>query len=484
MARETPLESAPKLSQRLGPRVLLKREDLQPVFSFKNRGAFNKMAHLPASELAAGVVAASAGNHAQGVALGASRLGVSASIVMPVPTPAIKVNAVRALGAEVILHGNTYDEAAALADVKAREDRRPLIHPYDDPDVIAGQGTVAVEIFRQHPDPIDAIFVPVGGGGLIAGVAAYAKFVQPSTAVIGVEPEDAACLHAALRDGSRTVLDRVGIFCDGAAVKQVGAEPFEVVQDLIDGVIRVDTDEICAAIQDIFEDTRSIAEPAGALAVAGLKKYLDEKSANDGSFVAINSGANMSFHRLRHISERTELGEAILAVTIPERPGSFRQFCEALGNLDVTEFNYRYTSNVEAHVFVGVRLGSDRRPAQLIDELERSGYPATDMSDNELAKLHVRHLVGGPAPGAHDERLLRFEFPEKPGALSRFLSEMAPDWNITLFHYRNHGAAVGRVLVCMQVPDRSSDAFRSFLEKLAYPHSDETGNDAYRIFLS
>ena len=485
VARETPLESAPKLSQRLGQRVLLKREDLQPIFSFKNRGAFNKMAQLPAAELAAGVIAASAGNHAQGVALGASRLGISASIVMPVTTPAIKVSAVRGLGAEVILHGDTYDEAAELAADKARSDGRSFIHPYDDPEVIAGQGTVAMEIFRQHPDRIDAVFVPVGGGGLIAGVASYAKFVRPETAVIGVEPEDAACLYAALRDGERTVLDRVGIFCDGAAVRQVGSEPFRLVQGRIDGVIRVDTDEICAAIQDIFEDTRSIAEPAGALAVAGMKKFLAEKAPNHGTYVAINSGANMSFHRLRHISERTELGEAILAVTIPERPGSFREFCDALGSLDVTEFNYRYTEGPEAQVFVGVRLGTDlAEKLRLLDRLQGRGYPCVDMSDNELAKLHVRHLVGGRAPGARDERLLRFEFPERPGALNRFLHKMALDWNITLFHYRNHGAAVGRVLVGIQVPEASHDDLGRFLEKLGYPHSDETANEAYRIFLS
>jgi threonine dehydratase len=435
------------------------------------------------------VIAASAGNHSQGVALAASRLGIPARIVMPVTTPPIKVDAVRELGAEVILHGDTYDDAYVLALELAERDGLEYVHAYDDPAVIAGQGTVAMEMLRQNPGQLDAVFVPVGGGGLIAGIAAYTKFLRPEVAVIGVEPADAASLSAALRDGRRTVLDRVGIFCDGAAVRQVGEEPFRVLQGRVDGVITVDTDEVCAAILDIFEDTRTMAEPAGALAVAGLKRWVEDKGGSERTLAAIVSGANINFHRLRHISERAELGEgreAVLAVTIPERPGSFRDFCDALGEHDVTEFNYRYADEREAHVFVGIQLDGPAQKEGVIRELAGRGYQTVDMSDNELAVVHVRHLVGGRSHGAAqagDERLLRFEFPERPGALRRFLEQMRPDWNISLFHYRNHGSAVGRVLVGMQVRAGEQDAFAAFLAELAYPFVEETGNPAYRLFL-
>jgi threonine dehydratase len=488
VARETALELAPRLSARLGSRIWLKREDHQSIFSFKLRGAYNKMARLSPEVAAAGVITASAGNHAQGVALSARRLGIPARIVMPVTTPPIKIEAVTALGAEVVLHGDTYDEAHDLALRQVEEEGLLYVHAYDDRDVIAGQGTIGVEILRQHAGPIDAIFVPVGGGGLIAGVAAYVKHLRPDTAIIGVEPADAACLHAALRDGKRTILDRVGIFADGAAVRQVGEEPFRIARDRIDGVICVDTDEICAAILDIFEDTRTIAEPAGALAVAGLKQYVEEKGISDQIFVSIVSGANINFHRLRHISERAELGErreVIFAATIPEKPGSFRAFCEAIGDHAVTEFNYRYAGPGEAHVFVGIQLdGGAEERALLLSQLKKCGYPCFDMSDNEMAKLHARHLVGGRAKELIGERMLRFEFPERPGALRKFLSQMHPDWNLSLFHYRNHGAAVGRVLVGMQVPGGQEQAFDRFLDELHYPYIDETENPAYKLFLS
>lgn len=487
VARETPLERAQRLSKRLGSEIWLKREDLQATYSFKIRGAYHKIAKLAAKGTIRGVITASAGNHAQGVALAAQRLGLRARIVMPVTTPPIKVESVRELGAEVVLHGDTYDEAYELSLRESEREGLAFVHAYDDPDVIAGQGTVALEILRQHPTPIDAIFVPVGGGGLIAGVAAYAKHREPGTAIIGVEPADAACLHAALRDGQRTMLEHVGIFADGAAVRQVGEEPFRVVRDRVDQVICVDTDEICAAILDVFEDTRAIAEPAGALAVAGIKKLVETQGARDREFVAIVSGANTNFDRLRHISERAELGEGremILGATIPEQPGSFRAFCDAIGDHSVTEFNYRYAGPGEAHVFVGVQLGgSGGERRRLLDQLAASGYRCVDMSDNEMAKLHARHLVGGRTTGLSSERVFRFEFPERPGALRRFLQQMRPDWNISLFHYRNHGAAVGRVLVGMQVPDSQRASFARFLDELAYPFVDETGNPAYQLFL-
>jgi threonine dehydratase len=487
VARETPLERAPRLSARLGNHIWLKREDLQSIFSFKIRGAYNKIALLPPELASRGVIAASAGNHAQGVALAARQRGIRARIVMPVTTPPIKVEAVKALSAEVVLHGDSYDEAYELARRQTEEEGFAYVHAYDDLDVIAGQGTVGVEILRQHTEPIDAIFVPVGGGGLIAGIAAYVREQRPEISIIGVEPDDAACLQAALRDGERTVLDRVGIFVDGVAVRQVGEEPFRIARDRVDEVICVDTDEICAAILDIFEDTRTMVEPAGALAVAGVKKFVETRDVADQTLVAIVSGANINFHRLRHISERAELGEhreVIFAATIPERPGSFRAFCEAIGDHEVTEFNYRYVESSDAHVFVGIKLdGGDAERVELLAHVEECGYPCVDMTHNEMAKVHVRHLVGGRVDGLAGERVLRFEFPERPGALGRFLSQMHPDWNISLFHYRNHGAAVGRVLVGMQVPEGQEEAFGCFLKELAYPYTEETDNPAYRLFL-
>jgi threonine dehydratase len=490
VARETPLEKAPRLSARLGANVLLKREDLQSIFSFKLRGAYNKIANLPKREADRGLVTASAGNHAQGVALAAQRLALRATIVMPTTTPPIKVQAVDALGAEVVLHGDTYDDAWSEAQRRVARGG-VFVHPFDDPDVIAGQGTIGVELLRQHPDPIDAIFVPVGGAGLLAGVLAYVKFLRPETLVIAVQPDDAAGLDAALRAGRPVPIGQVGIFADGTAVKQVGALPYAIVASRLDGLVRVSVDEICAAILDLFEDTRVLFEPSGALAVAGLKKWLAEKPeqrrAAGGTFVTIQSGANINFHRLRHISERAELGEqreAILAVTIPERPGSFRRLCAALGDRRITEFNYRYADSDAAHVFVGVELtrGADERRT-LTSELSARGYGVADLTGNELAVLHARHMVGGRAKDLADERVLRFEFPERPGALRRFLELMVPTWNLTLFHYRNHGAAQGRVLAGIQVPAAEDDAFRRYLAELGYPHVDESANPAYRLFL-
>jgi len=487
VARETPLEQAPRLSARLSSRVWLKREDLQPVFSFKLRGAYNKIVSLPAEQAARGLVAASAGNHAQGVALAASKLGYPATIAMPTTTPDIKVQAVRALGGQVVLHGDTYDDAWAEAVRISLETGAVFIHPYDDLDVIAGQGTIAVEILRQHPEPIDALFVPCGGGGLLAGVLAYVKSQRPDTRVVAVEPDDAACLHAAVEAGAPVRLDRVGIFTDGAAVRQVGDEPFRIVQGRLDGVVRVSVDEICAAIQDLFEDTRVLAEPAGALAVAGMKQWCASEGGAPGALVAIQSGANMNFHRLRHVSERAELGEqreAIFAVTIPEENGSFRALCTALGDRTVTEFNYRFAGGVAAQVFVGLQLKRGRpEREEIASELRAAGYRVVDMTSNELAVLHTRHMVGGRAPDLRRERVLRFEFPERPGALRRFLELMSPSWSITLFHYRNHGAAQGRVLAGIHVPSRDDAAFEAYLEKLGYPYVNETDNEAYRLFL-
>jgi threonine dehydratase len=489
VARETPLEPARRLSSRLGEQVLLKREDLQPVFSFKLRGAYNKIVNLPREERERGLVTASAGNHAQGVALAAARLELRATIVMPSTTPRIKVEAVSALGAEVVLHGDTYDEAWEEANRRVETGGGAFVHPFDDPDVIAGQGTIAVEMLTQHPDPIDAIFVPVGGGGLLAGILSYVKFLRPETAVIAVEPDDAASLDAALHAGRPVPLEQVGIFADGTAVRQVGDAPFEIVSGRLDGLVRVGVDEICAAILDLFEDTRVLFEPSGALAAAGMKKWVGKKRGAGATrtLVAILSGANINFHRLRHISERAELGEereAILAVTIPERPGSFRRLCTAIGDRGVTEFNYRYADTDAAHVFVGVELsrGADERRS-LVTELTARGYAVVDMTDNELAVLHTRHMVGGRAPELPDERLLRFEFPERPGALRRFLDLMNPEWNLTLFHYRNHGAARGRVLAGIQVPPSDDEIFRRYLAELGYPHVDESGNAAFQLFL-
>jgi threonine dehydratase len=486
VAIESPLEWAPGLSRRLANRVLLKREDLQPVFSFKLRGAYNRMAQLTPAERSHGVIAASAGNHAQGVALAASRLGVEALIVMPRTTPEIKVQSVQRLGAKTLLHGNAYDDAYQQALLLAKERQLTFIHPYDDPEVIAGQGTIAMEILRQHGEAIEAIFVPVGGGGLIAGMAAYVKYLRPEIRIIGVEPDDAASMFQALAANERVVLEQVGIFADGVAVRQAGAETFRIARHYVDEIVLVSTDEICAAIKDIFEDTRSIAEPAGALAVAGLKRYVAREGCEGRTLIAIDSGANMNFDRLRHVAERAELGEKrelLLAVTIPELPGSFRRFCELLGQRSITEFNYRYADPREAHIFVGIQLsrGSDERQ-QLISTLQREGYPVADMSDNEMAKMHVRYMVGGRAQ-ASDEQLFRFEFPERPGALLRFLNRMGQHWNISLFHYRNHGAAFGRVLIGMQVPSSDEAALKQFLAQIGYSWWCESQNIAYRLFL-
>ncbi|ROR34723.1 threonine ammonia-lyase, biosynthetic [Inmirania thermothiophila] len=485
VARETPLERAPGLSRRLGCEVLLKREDLQPVFSFKLRGAYNRIARLPPEQARHGVVAASAGNHAQGVALAARRLGLRATIVMPRTTPSIKVEAVRRLGARALLHGDTYDEAAAHAVALARSAGAAFIHPYDDPDVIAGQGTIGMEILRQHPGPLDAVFVPVGGGGLIAGIAAYVKHLRPEVRIVGVEPEDAPTLTRALERGRRVRLPQVGIFADGVAVRQVGREPFRIARRTVDEMVLVGVDEICAAIKDVFEDTRSVPEPAGAVAVAGLKRWVHERGVRDAVLVAIESGANINFDRLRYVAERTELGEgheALLAVTIPERPGSFLRFCRAIGRRAITEFNYRYADPAEAHVFVGLRIADRDEREALVGHLRGEGYPVVDLSDDEVAKLHVRHMVGGRAPQVRDEVLYRVEFPERPGALMEFLGRMGGRWNISLFHYRNHGDAYGRVLMGVQVPPGERRAFRDFLAGLGLPFWDESDNPAYALF--
>lgn len=487
VAVQTPLEVARGLSQRLNNHITLKREDLQPVFSFKLRGAYNKIAHLTEAERARGIIAASAGNHAQGAALAAQRYGIRAVIVMPKTTPRIKVKSVQSYGAEIVLHGNTYDDARELAYEMADSEKLTFVHPYDDPYVIAGQGTIAREILAQTDRPIDAVFVPVGGGGLIAGVGTYIKSVHPEVKVIGVEPDDAACLHAALAANKRVILDQVGIFADGVAVRQIGEETFRLAKQCVDEVIVVSTDEICAAIKDIFDDTRSIAEPAGALAVAGMKRYIEKYTVTGKHLVTIDSGANMNFDRLRHVAERAELGEnreALLAVTIDERPGSFRQFCDVIGLRGITEFNYRFSDPAKAHVFVGVQLGGGiKEKNELIDILQKREYPVLDMTDNEMAKLHIRYMVGGRMPGIQNERLFRFEFPERPGALMRFLNHMGSQWNISLFHYRNHGAAYGRILVGMQVPDGDEAAFAQFLTELGYPYWEESANPAYELFL-
>ncbi len=488
VAIETPLDRAPRLSSRLGVPVSLKREDLQPVFSFKIRGAQNRIAQLSEEQAARGVICASAGNHAQGVALAARRRGIRALIVMPSSTPAIKVNAVRDFGGEVRLHGEDFDSAYAHARQLAAENGATFIHPFDDPDVIAGQGTIAVELLRQRRgERIDAVFVPVGGGGLIAGIAAYIKSLYPSIRVIGVEPYDAAAMHASLAAGRRVRLDRVGLFADGVAVREVGVECLRLAHRHVDDVIRVDTDEICAAIQDIFEDTRAIVEPSGALAVAGLKRYASAGRGQGGELIAINSGANMNFDRLRHVAERADLGaqrEALFAVRIPERPGSFLRFCEIIGARNVTEFNYRYADDQEAQIFVGLALnrGADERRA-VRAAIAQAGFFVQDLSDNELAKLHVRYMVGGKANSIRDERLFRFEFPERPGALLRFLQAVGASWNISLFHYRNHGSDYGRVLAGIQVPAESNDEFAAHLDALGYARVEETGNAAYRAFL-
>jgi len=488
VAIESPLDEMPRLSRRLNNRIWLKREDLQPVFSFKLRGAYNRMCHLTDEERIKGVVAASAGNHAQGVGLSAQKLGVSALIVMPTTTPPIKVAAVKSYGAEVVLVGDSYDEAYGYAITVAAEQGRTFIHPYDDPEVIAGQGTIAMEIIRQHNEPFDAVFIPVGGGGLIAGMAAYIKTFWPEVKVIGVEPVDAASLHDALKADERIILDQVGLFADGTAVKQVGVENFRIARETVDEVILVDSDEICAAVMDIFDDTRSIAEPSGALAVAGVKKYIEREKLVGQQFAVINSGANVNFDRLRHIAERAELGEkreVLFAATINEEPGSFQQFCQALAGRSVTEFNYRYADDRRAHVFVGLQTeGGIKERKTLFDSLNQAGYELVDFTDNETAKLHVRYMVGGHAKDVQNERLYRFEFPERPGALLRFLTRMGQRWNISLFHYRNHGAAYGRVLAGVQVTDDENEEFQGFLTALGYVFWEETENPAYQLFLS
>ena len=487
VAIESPLDVMNRLSRHLNNRVLLKREDLQPVFSFKLRGAYNKIASLPRELLEKGVICASAGNHAQGVALAAQRLGAKATIVMPRTTPAIKIQAVRDRGGKIVLFGDTYDEAYQHARQLEAEKELTFIHPYDDPDVIAGNGTIGMEILRQHPDPIEAIFVAVGGGGLIAGVATYVKFLRPDIKIIGVEPDDAASMYEALKQGYRVTLDQVGIFADGVAVRQVGEETFRLARQLVDEVIVVSIDEICAATKDIFDDTRSIAEPAGALGVAGLKKYVERTGVAGAQLIALNCGANINFDRLRHVAERAELGErreALLAVTIPEQPGSFRKFCQAIGRRSITEFNYRYADSRQAQVFAGIQLSEgEEEKNRIIDALREHGYPVIDMSDNEMAKLHVRYMVGGHAPGLRDEILYRFQFPERPGALLKFLTGMAHGWNISLFHYRNHGSDYGRVLVGVQVPEAERPKFLEYIRQLGYPFCEETENPVYRLFL-
>ena len=486
VAMESPLEIAPVLSQRLGNTLLLKREDMQSVFSFKLRGAYNKMAQLSPAALKRGIICASAGNHAQGVALAAQRLGCNATIVMPATTPQIKVQAVKSRGAKVVLHGDSYDEAYQHARTLEKKHKLTFVHPYDDPDVIAGQGTVGMEILRQWAKPIHAIFVPVGGGGLIAGIAVYVKALRPEIKIIGVEPTDADAMYRSLKKKERVLLAQVGLFADGVAVKQVGEETFRLCRKHVDEIVLVDTDEICAAIKDVFTDTRSILEPAGALSVAGAKAYAAKHKLKDKTLVAIASGANMNFDRLRHVSERAELGEqreGILAVTIPETPGSFKKFCALLGPRSITEFNYRYADAKVAHVFVGVEIHEPKGTAHLVAELKKIGLQALDLTENEMAKLHVRHLVGGHAPLAKNELLYRFEFPERPGALMKFLNSMSHGWNISLFHYRNHGTDYGRVLVGIQVPPQDKPAFQVFLDKLGYAYWDESKNPAYKLFL-
>lgn len=486
VAIESLLEPARRLSERLGNQVLLKREDTQPVFSFKLRGAYNKMAHLSKPQLDRGVICASAGNHAQGVALGAKRLGCRALIVMPTTTPRLKIDAVKALGAEVVLHGDSYSDAYRHALSLETSEGLTFVHPFDDPDVIAGQGTIAMEILRQHQGPMDAVFVAIGGGGLISGVAAYIKAVRPEIQVIGVQTIDSDAMVQSVRAGRRLELSDVGLFSDGTAVKKVGEETFRLTRHLVDDFILVDTDAVCAAIKDVFEDTRSILEPAGALGVAAVKQYVETHGVKGQTLVAITCGANMNFDRLRFAAERAELGEsreALFAVTIPEERGSFKRFCEVIGQRSVTEFNYRISDAQKAHVFVGVTISSRDESVQLVQALAHAGFSALDLSHDELALSHLRHLVGGRSELAQDERLYRFVFPERPGALMRFLSSMHPGWNISLFHYRNQGADYGRILVGIQVPRADKQALKEFLKTLAYPCVDETDNPAYRLFL-
>lgn len=487
VAIETPVDSSRFLSKRLNNEVLYKREDLQPVYSFKNRGAYNKLVNLTDQQRQAGVIAASAGNHAQGVAKGASALGIRSVIVMPTTTPAIKVNSVRALGGEVVQHGDTFDEAAAYAQGLAEQDGLTFIHPFDDPYTIAGQGTIGMEILRQVRAPIDAVFVPVGGGGIAAGVSAYIKYLRPETRVIAVEAEDSACLKAAMDAGHRVTLEEVGIFADGVAVATIGENTFDILKHTIDEVITCTTDEMCAAIKDVYDDLRCVSEPAGALSVAGLKKYVQQHGVTDQRLVAIVSGANVNFDRLRHVSERAEIGEkreAILSVQIPEQPGSFRHFCSMIGQRNITEFNYRYNHDDNAQIFVGLTLdpaSNDR--SELIAQLETGSFKVTDLTDNELAKVHIRHMVGGHAPSAGAERCYRFQFPERPGALMRFLDKLGGRWNISAFHYRNHGAAYGRILCNIQAGAADQAELEQHLDQVGYKYWDETDNPAFKQFL-
>jgi len=489
VAVETPLELAVNLSARCGNRIFLKREDMQPVFSFKLRGAYNKIVHLTPAQRKRGVICASAGNHAQGVALSAQKLGIRAVIVMPTTTPQIKIDAVKKRGGEVVLAGDSYDAAYTHALTLEKKHKLTFVHPFDDPDVIAGQGTIGMEILRQHADPIEAVFCCVGGGGLIAGVASYIKRLRPEIKIIGVEAIDADAMTRSLAAGKRMKLDTVGLFADGAAVKYVGEETFRLCREYVDEMILVDTDAICAAIKDVFEDTRSILEPAGALAIAGAKAWATKHRIQGKTLVTVASGANMNFDRLRFVAERAEVGEqreALLAVTLPEQPGSYKQFVTLLGARNITEFNYRYHSAGQAHVFVGMQVANRKEASSLVTQLKKQGYPTLDLTDDEMAKLHIRHLVGGHAPqgdGKLHELLYRFEFPERPGALMNFLSKMSAGWNISLFHYRNHGADTGRVLVGMQVPPQDMKAFAVFLKNLGYQFRDETKNPAYRLFL-
>jgi threonine dehydratase len=486
VARETPLDLAPRLSRRLSNEVLLKREDLQPVFSFKLRGAYNKIAHLREAEWARGIITASAGNHSQGVAYSARKLGLKATIVMPQTTPQIKVDAVRSMGATVELAGDSYSDAQARCDVLVKETGLTFIHPFDDPLVIAGQGTIGAEILRHSQDRLSVVFVPIGGGGLIAGIAGYLKSLRPDVKVIGVEPYESDAMYQSLKAGRRVRLDHVGIFADGVAVREVGEVTFPIVQQTVDEIVRVSNDEICAAIKDIFDDTRTVMEPAGALSAAGLKAWVEREGVRDQSLVAVLSGANINFDRLRFVAERAEVGEAreaLLAVTIPERAGAFREFCAAIGRRVVTEFNYRLSGRRQAHIFVGVATQSRQDAASLASMLNASGYETVDLTDNEMAKLHVRHMVGGHAPEVRHERLCRFEFPERPGALTEFLDKLGGRWNISLFHYRNHGADFGRVLAGFEVEEQDLPEFRAFLDALGYPYTPEQDNPAYSFFL-
>jgi threonine dehydratase len=486
VAHETPFDVAPRLSARLGNRVFLKREDLQPVFSFKLRGAYNRIAHLDADERARGVITASAGNHAQGVAFSARHLGLSSLIVMPMTTPAIKVQAVRDLGAEVVLAGDTYADAQARCDELTASTGRVFVHPFDDPLVIAGQGTIATEILRHRQPDVEAVFVPVGGGGLIAGIGSYIKAIAPHIRVIGVEPYEADAMDRSLEAGHRVVLDRVGIFADGVAVKQVGELTFALARQTVEEVVLVTNDEICAAIKDVFDDTRSVLEPAGALSVAGMRAWVERTGTKGACLAAVLSGANMNFDRLRFVAERAEVGEyreALFGVTIPERPGAFRDFCSAIGRRVVTEFNYRLSDRGEAHIFVGIATESKSDAAEIAALLTARGYSTVTLTDNELAKLHVRHMVGGRSDEVRDEQLCRFEFPERPGALMTFLDQLGGRWNISLFHYRNHGADPGRVLAGFEVPPAEDASFERFLDQLGYRYQRERDNPAYRMFL-